>query len=398
MALNSRLLPTKQPSLRVDLTAQLAAIEAAGLYRRRLVTEAPQSVVVRVDGEGLLSFCSNDYLGLANHPQVVAALQAGAASYGVGAGASHLITGHSQTHHALETELADFVGSERALLFSTGYMANIGVVTALAERHTPVFEDRLNHASLIDAVRLAHGRSRRYAHADVEQLQRLLAASRPGGLIATDAVFSMDGDVAPLPALDALARQYDAWLLADDAHGIGVNGPGGRGSLAAAGLAPRGRTILMGTLGKALGTFGAFVAGDADLIEFLIQRARTYTYTTALPPAVAEATRASIEVLRAEPWRRARLAHLVARFRASAERLGLTLTASTTPIQPLVLGDSATAVAAAAALRRAGILVSAIRPPTVPRGSARLRITFSAAHEDAHVDRLLDALSSLPRS
>lgn len=381
----------------MDLPAQLAAVEAAGLYRRRLVTEAPQSVVVQVDGERLLSFCSNDYLGLANHPQVVAALQAGAAAYGVGAGASHLITGHSRAHHALEIELADFVGSERALLFSTGYMANLGVVSALSERHTPIFEDRLNHASLIDAVRLARARSRRYAHADMEQLQRLLAVARPGGLIATDAVFSMDGDVAPLASLDTLARQYDAWLLADDAHGIGVCGARGRGSLEAAGICPRGRTILMGTLGKALGTFGAFVAGDADLIEFLIQRARTYTYTTALPPAVAEATRASLEVLRAEPWRRTRLADLVARFRAGAGRLGLSLTASTTPIQPLILGDAATAVAAAASLRRAGILVPAIRPPTVPRGSARLRITLSAAHEDAHVDRLLNALSSLPQ-
>ena len=382
----------------MDVASQLSAIEAAGLYRRRLVTETPQSVWVQIGSERLLSFCSNDYLGLANHPEVVAALQAGAARYGAGAGASHLITGHSHAHHALEAELADFVGSERALLFSTGYMANLGVVTALARRHTPIFEDRLNHASLIDAVRLARARSRRYPHADTGQLQRMLAETPGPGLIATDAVFSMDGDVAPLSALHVLAEQHGAWLLADDAHGIGVLGPDGRGSFEQAGIRPGRRAILMGTLGKALGTFGAFVAGDADLIEFLIQRARTYTYTTALPPAVAEATRASLRIVRDEPWRRAHLAALVARFRAGVAQLGLTLAPSDTPIQPLIVGDASAAVSAAATLRTGGILVPAIRPPTVPRGAARLRITLSAAHEAADVDRLLTALSLLTPS
>jgi len=381
----------------VDVAAQLAAIEAAGLYRRRLVTETPQSAWVEVGSERLLSFCSNDYLGLANHPEVVAALQAGAARYGVGAGASHLITGHSRAHHALETELAEFVGSERALLFSTGYMANLGVATALAQRHTPIFEDRLNHASLIDAARLARARSRRYPHADTARLQRMLGEAPGGALIVTDAVFSMDGDVAPLSALHALAQEHAAWLLADDAHGMGVLGPNGRGSFEQAGIKPGRKAILMGTLGKAIGTFGAFVAGDADLIEFLIQRARTYTYTTALPPAVAEATRASLRVVRAEPWRRAHLVSLVARFRAGAAQLGLTLAPSDTPIQPLIIGDAAAAVSAAATLRAAGILVPAIRPPTVPRGAARLRITVSAAHEAADVDRLLSALAELRR-
>ena len=381
----------------VDVASQLSAIEAAGLYRRRLVTETPQSVWIQIGSERLLSFCSNDYLGLANHPQVVAALQAGAARYGAGAGASHLITGHSRAHHALETDLADFVGSERTLLFSTGYMANLGVVTALAQRHTPIFEDRLNHASLIDAARLARARSRRYPHADTARLQRMLAAAPDGALIVTDAVFSMDGDVAPLPALHAMAQQHAVWLLADDAHGIGVLGPTGRGSFEQAGIKLGGRTILVGTLGKALGTFGAFVAGDAELIEFLIQRARTYTYTTALPPAIAEATRASLRIVRAEPWRRTHLAALVAHFRAGAAQLGLTLAASDTPIQPLIVGDASAAVSAAATLRAAGILVPAIRPPTVPRGAARLRITLSAAHETADVDRLLNALAELRR-
>lgn len=379
----------------MDFASQLAEIEAAGLYRRRLVTETPQSVWVQVGSERLLSFCSNDYLGLANHPQVVAALQAGAAEHGVGAGASHLITGHSRAHHALEVELADFVGSERALLFSTGYMANLGVVAALARRHSAIFEDRLNHASLIDAARLADARIRRYPHADVAGLERLLAGTGSDALIATDAVFSMDGDLAPLPALAALSERHGAWLLADDAHGIGVMGATGRGSFEHFGIAPKGRAILMGTLGKALGTFGAFVAGDAYLIEFLIQRARTYIYTTALPPAIAAATRASLRLVREESWRRTHLAALVARFRDGAGRLGLALVPSTTPIQPLILGDTARAVAAAARLRASGILVPAIRPPTVPRGAARLRITFSAGHDDAHVDRLLDALSSL---
>lgn len=379
----------------MDLASQLAAIEAAGLYRRRLVNEAPQSVWMRVGSARLLSFCSNDYLGLANHPQVVAALQAGAATYGAGAGASHLITGHSRAHHDLEIELADFVGSERALLFSTGYMANFGVVTALAQRNTLIFEDRLNHASLIDAARLARARSRRYAHVDIERLRHLVGESPRDALIATDAVFSMDGDIAPLGALHDLARQHEAWLLADDAHGIGVLGPNGRGSFEHAGIRPGGRSILMGTLGKALGTFGAFVAGDTDLVEYLIQRARTYTYTTALPPAIAAATRASLQVARAEPWRRTHLTALVARFRAGAARLGLKPLASDTPIQPLIVGDASAAVSAASQLRAAGILVPAIRPPTVPRGTARLRITFSAEHEEAHVDLLLDALAGL---
>jgi 8-amino-7-oxononanoate synthase len=380
------------------LAEELARLEQAHRYRRRLVLDSPQGAEVTIDGRRLLSFCSNDYLGLASDPRLVAALQRGAGQYGVGAGASHLVIGHSRAHHALEEELADFVGAERALLFSTGFMANLGVVTALAERHALIAEDRLNHASLIDAARLARARTRRYPHADVAVLRRQLGTDARLALILTDAVFSMDGDVAPLPALATLAREHGAWLLADDAHGLGVRGPEGRGSLAAAGLAPTGEVVLMGTLGKAFGVFGAFVAGDAALIETLIQRARSYIYTTALPAAVAEAVRAALPIVRAEQWRRDCLRELVTRFRAGAAQLGFKLTESETPIQPLLVGESQAALALAAALRARGFLVPAIRPPTVPAGSARLRVSFSAAHTPDQVDRLLDALGAIAKA
>jgi len=381
------------------------------LYRERLVLESPQAVEVRVGGETLLSFCSNNYLGLANHPQVIAAFKNGAERYGVGAGASHLVSGHSRAHQALEEELADFVGTERALLFSTGYMANLGVVSALTGRHDVIFEDRLNHASLIDATRLTHAKVSRYPHVNVNRLADLmagrasaasratamLAQARRPGLITTDAVFSMDGDIAPLAELFDLAEKHGAWLLADDAHGVGVLGKNGRGTFEHLGVKPAPPAILMGTLGKAFGTFGAFVAGEAELIETLIQQARTYIYTTALPPAVAEATRASLKIVRNEPWRRTQLHALVARFRRGARSLGFAVGESETPIQPLILGAAQRALDASRRLRDAGILVPAIRPPTVPEGRARLRITFSAVHTEAQVDRLLDALATGPR-
>jgi 8-amino-7-oxononanoate synthase len=374
------------------LAAELERLRAAHLYRRRLVLDSPQGAEVRLDGETLLAFCSNDYLGLAADPRVVAAVQAGAARYGVGAGASHLVTGHGRAHHALEEELAAFVGAERALLFSTGFMANLGVVTALTDRHGVIAEDRWNHASLIDAARLARATVRRYAHADAAAAA---ATARNGrlDLITADAVFSMDGDLAPLTALAAVAERHDAWLLADDAHGLGVLGPQGRGTLAQLGLAPRGRVVLMGTLGKALGVFGAFVAGDADVVETLIQRARSYIYTTALPPALAEALRASLAIAQAEDWRRTHLGALIARFRRGAAALGYRLAESTTPIQPLLIGEAEAALALAARLRALGVLVPAIRPPTVPAGGARLRVSLSAAHTEAQVDALLAALA-----
>jgi len=375
----------------------LQRLRAQHLYRTRRVLESPQGVEVRVDGENLLSFCSNDYLGLASDARVIAALQAGAQRYGAGSGASHLVTGHSLAHHALEEELAAFVGAERALLFSTGYMANLGVATALLDRRATVFEDKLNHASLIDAARLSGAQVQRYAHADLARLEALLRMTGNAGLILTDGVFSMDGDVADVARLAALARRHAAWLLVDDAHGLGVLGAHGRGTLEQFGLQPESPVILLGTLGKAFGTFGAFIAGDEDLIEYLIQQARTYIYTTALPPAVAEATRASLRIVQEEGWRREALSARIAQFRAGARQLGLRLLESTTPIQPIILGEAQAAMAASDALRARGILVPAIRPPTVPAGSARLRVTFSAQHSAQQVERLLGALAELPR-
>jgi 8-amino-7-oxononanoate synthase len=376
----------------------LAQRRALQLYRTRRVLESPQGVEVRIGGETLLSFCSNDYLGLANDTRVIEAFRQAALDYGVGSGASHLVTGHARPHHALEEELAEFVGAERALLFSTGYMANLGIAGALLGRRATVFEDRLNHASLIDAARQGNARVRRYAHGDVAQLAARLAAAEGDKLILTDGVFSMDGDLAPLPQLLGLARSHHARLLVDDAHGLGVLGTHGRGSFEYFDVPLAPPAILMGTLGKAFGSFGAFVAGEQDLIEFLIQEARTYIYTTALPPAVAEATRTSLGIVRSEPWRRTMLDDRIAQLRDGAAQLGLRLLDSPTPIQPLVLGSAAAALAASEQLRAHGILVAAIRPPTVPEGSARLRITLSALHSREQVERLLAALAALPRA
>ena len=347
----------------------------------------------------LVNFCGNDYLGLARDPRLTAALTAAAAHWGVGSGASHLVTGHTHEHQQLEEELAAFTGRESALLFSTGYMANVGVVSALCGRGERVLQDRLNHASLIDGARLSGGRLLRYRHNDVADAARLLApaeaATEAGSavLVATDGVFSMDGDVAPVSGLAALAQQHQAWLLVDDAHGLGVLGAHGGGVLELAGLGAQQVPLLVGTLGKALGTFGAFVAGERDLIDYILQRARSYIYTTALPPAVAAATRAALTLVREEPWRRDRLQGLIARFRAAAVREGLALGDSETPIQPVLLGDAARALAASLALQQAGYWVAAIRAPTVPAGTERLRITLSAAHDEAQVDGLVAALA-----
>jgi 8-amino-7-oxononanoate synthase len=376
-----------------DLSTALQARRANSLYRTRQIIDGPQGVNPRLEGREYLSFCSNDYLGLANHPEVVAAFHKGLDRFGAGSGAAHLITGHSRAHHELEEALADFVQRPRALLFSTGYMANLGVLAALAGRGNRIFEDRGNHASLLDGARLSGARLVRYRHADVADLERrLVSASSADSGIATDGVFSMDGDIAPLPALAETAAAHAAWLLVDDAHGLGVVGPQGRGSLAACGLGVNPVPILMGTLGKAFGTFGAFVAGSDDLIETLIQEARTWIYTTAPPPAVAVATLAALRLVESEDWRRAHLQALVRHFRAGATQLGLNLCKSETPIQPVIAGTAEAALHWSAALRDAGILITAIRPPTVPEGTARLRITFSATHSEAHVDRLLAAL------
>ncbi len=382
--------------MEAELTAVLAERRAQALYRTRRVVDGPQAPQQVIDGRPVLSFCSNDYLGLANHPEVIAALQRGADDYGVGAGAAHLINGHARAHHALEEELAEFTGRERALLFSTGYMANLGVITALLGKADAVFEDRLNHASLIDAGLLSGARLRRYLHADPSSLDGGLDKHPQGRrLIVTDGVFSMDGDLAPLPALAASAARNKAWLMVDDAHGLGVLGRQGRGTLDHYGMDAREVPVLMGTLGKAFGTSGAFVAGSEALIETLIQQARSYIYTTALPPALAEATRTSLRLLQSGDERRECLAALIRRFRNGAKQLGLELMASETPIQPIVVGEAARAVAISEALLQHGILVTAIRPPTVPAGSARLRVTLSAAHSEAQVDRLLDALGEV---
>jgi 8-amino-7-oxononanoate synthase len=387
--------------LEASLERRLAERRDRALYRQRREMQSAQGARVRVSGRDVLQFCSNDYLGLASHPSLVAALQDCAAEFGVGAGASHLVSGHSCIHHELERKLAEITGRERALLFSSGYMANMGVITALLGKGDHIIEDRLNHASLLDAGLLSGARFQRFQHNDLGDLKRRLEKLPEQGekLIAVDAVFSMDGDLAPLPELAALAREYGACLMADDAHGFGVLGQTGAGSAEHFALSQRELPVLMGTLGKGLGSFGAFVAGSEILIESLIQFARPYIYTTAMPSAVAAATLAGLELLSEESWRRDHLRALIERFRREAERLGLPLMASATAIQPLLVGEEQVALDIAAALEQRGVLISAIRPPTVPRGTSRLRITLSAAHSNADLDALLGALDeTVPRS
>jgi len=378
------------------LRQRLGKIERDGLYRRRRVLDSPQGAIIEMDGRKLVNFCSNDYLGLANHPDVVAAFCRATKDFGVGSGSAHLVCGHGRAHHQLEEELAAFTGRDRALLFSTGYMANLGVISALVGRGDTVFEDRLNHASLLDAARLSGARLKRFRHRNLAELETALEQSESDRtLIASDGVFSMEGDLAPVKELASLARRLSCWLMIDDAHGVGVLGERGAGLLEQQGMRQAEVPILMGTLGKALGTFGAFVAGSEELIEFLIQQARTYVYTTALPPAVAAATRVSLALAIKEGWRRDRLARLVRQFRAGATTLGLQLMESSTPVQPVLVGDNEVAVKTSEKLREAGFLVTAIRPPTVPVGTARLRITLTATHDESQLDRLLDVLGGI---
>jgi 8-amino-7-oxononanoate synthase len=371
--------------------AALRDIDDRNLRRRRTPAE-----------DGRVNFCSNDYLGLARDPAVAAAMAEAAQRYGSGSGASHLVSGHGAEHEALEHELAEFTGRARAVVFSTGYMANLGVLAALADKRDLLLADGLNHASLIDAARLVRSpRNLWYPHADAGTARELLdvhapaaAAEGGGAFIVTDGVFSMDGDLAPLPALAAAARAHDAWLVVDDAHGIGVVGADGGGCCEHFGLDAQAVPVLIGTFGKALGSFGAFVAGDEDVVELLIQRARSYIYTTALPPAVAAATRRALRIVREEAWRREALRTRIAQFREGAARRGLAVMPSTTPIQPLVLGSETAALTASHRLAEAGYRVTAIRPPTVPAGTARLRITLSAAHTPQQVEGLLAALDA----
>lgn len=376
------------------LRPRLAERQAAHRYRSRRVVQSPQAAVLTENGRVLLNFCSNDYLGLASHPQVVAAMEQAVREWGAGSGASHLVNGHSEQHHKLEEELAAFTSRERALLFSTGYMANIGVINALAGRGDRVVQDKLNHASLIDGGLLSGADFQRYRHNDMDHLaQRLGRPVAGNSLVVTDGVFSMDGDLAELSQLADLADHFGAWLMVDDAHGFGTLGQSGGGTVEYFGLNQTQVPVLIGTLGKAFGTFGAFVAGSEVLIESLIQFSRTYIYTTALPPAVAAATRVSLGLLRDAEQSRQHLQQLIQQFRQGCGRLGLTLMDSISPIQPVVVGSDAKALKMSALLAEQGCWVSAIRPPTVPEGTARLRVTLTAAHTSGQVEQLLNAFS-----
>lgn len=376
-----------------DFAQEIEQRKLAGLYRSRRLVSGPQQPKLVADGRTLLSFCSNDYLGLANNAETIRAMANVLPEVGVGGAASHLVCGHHEAHHRLEQRLAGFTGRSAALFFSTGYMANLGVISALAGRGDTVFSDRLNHASIIDGCILSRAKVRRYPHGDVAALEAMLSETSGHKLVVTDGVFSMDGDIAPLKELARVCQTHDACLVVDDAHGLGVQGPQGRGSVAEAGLSEEDVPVLIGTLGKGVGTSGAFVAGSEVLIDYLVQKARTYIYTTAMPPALAVATCASLDVVENDEARRSHLEGLIRKFRAGAQALGYELMPSRTPIQPIMIGDNWTALALSQSLEAQGVLVTAIRPPTVPEGEARLRVTFSAGHSETDVDLLLQALA-----
>jgi 8-amino-7-oxononanoate synthase len=378
------------------LKNSLQQLTQQGLYRSRRVIETAQGVKVIIDGREVLNFCSNDYLGLATHPQVVSAFQHGVNTYGVGSGSAHLICGHSRAHHLLEQQLAEFTRRDRALLFSTGYMANTGTISALLGRGDALFADKLNHASLLEGGLLSAAIFKRYLHANIEHLNtQLNRTSADKKMIVTDGVFSMDGDLAPLSALVTISQQLQLALMVDDAHGFGVFGQTGGGIVEQFGLTQTEVPILVGTFGKAFGTAGAFVAGSADLIETLIQKSRTYIYTTAMPAAIAVATSASLALIIDEQPRRVKLQALITQFRQGANQIGLALMPSNSPIQPIVIGDTHKTVLMSEQLLALGFLVTAIRPPTVPQNTARLRITLSANHQSNQVISLLNALEQL---
>ena len=363
------------------------------LERHRRVSSGHHPVEIQSDGKPLLNFSSNDYLGLASHPDLVMALKDAADCQGVGSGASSLVTGYHAEHQLLERELAEFLQREKVLLCSSGYLANLAVATSLTGKGDAIIQDKLCHASLIDAARLSDAHLSRYGHVDMPALQRRLAAAHGGNtLVVSDGVFSMDGDTAPLNEIAALCLEQQAWLAVDDAHGIGVCGPGGRGSVAAAGLSSAKVPILTGTLGKAFGCFGAFVAGSERLIDHLVNEARSYIYTTAMPPALAASARAALRRVIEDNWRRDHLQELIRRFREGAKHRGLVLMPSDSPIQPMVIGDSRKTLELTAFLREKGYLVVAIRPPTVRKGTSRLRITLNAGHQPEQLDGLLDAI------
>ncbi|MGV8961429.1 MAG: 8-amino-7-oxononanoate synthase [Stenotrophomonas sp.] len=384
-----------RPDLHERLHDQRKLREAQGRIRTRRTVTRRDGVRLEVDGQWLTGFCSNDYLGLAQQFEVVAALQDAASREGTGAGASHLVCGHHALHEALEREMADWLGYPRALLFGSGFAANLAVQQALLSEDNDVcVQDRLNHASLLDASRLAGCRLRRYPHLDSEGAMRQLKHAPEGAaMLVTDGVFSMDGDIAPLRSLSLVARMQQALFYVDDAHGVGVVGEHGRGCVADAGLGVNEVPLQLATLGKALGSQGAVVLGEAALIQHLAETARPYIYTTALPPAQAAAALAAVKLARRDHWRRQKLTELVALFRDGARRVGLELMPSDTPIQPLLCGDESTVMALSAALEASGFLVSAIRPPTVPEGKARLRVTLSALHTPEQVNALVDAIA-----
>jgi len=378
-----------------QLQSELDERAAQGLLRRRRMIAGPQSPHVEVDGKLLLSFSSNDYLGLANHPQLIGVLQQGALKHGLGAGAAHLVSGHSEAHHELEQRIAAFVGKPAALLFSTGYMANLGTVQALVGRGDTVFADKLNHASLNDAMLLCRAGVKRYRHGDLAQLEQLLGQTKSGRkLVVTDTVFSMDGDMAPLSELLALCEKHDAWLYVDDAHGFGVLGEQGRGGLSHFGISSP-RIVYMATLGKAAGVFGAIVAAEQVVIDTLVNHANSYVYTTATPPALSVALLESVDLIERGDALREHLRKLIEQLRAGLADLPWKLMPSETAIQPLLVGDNRQALELSEGLRERGIWVAAIRPPTVPQGTARLRITLSAAHSEEDVGRLIGALHEL---
>ena len=382
--------------LHEELAHQLAQLESDGLRRRRRTLETSCGPLARADGRELISFCGNDYLGLASDPALIEAASTGARTWGVGSGASHLVSGHLLPHEALELQLAAFTGFPKALLLSTGFMANLAIVPTLVGRGDAVFADKLNHASLIDAVQLSRAESQRYPHGDLAVLERMLGASTAKRkLILTDAVFSMDGDLAPLPELLELAERFDAWLVIDDAHGFGVLGPQGRGALAHFALPHAERIIYMGTLGKAAGASGAFVAGSATVIEWLLQRARTYIFTTGSSPIIACALLASLDLIEHGDERRAHLQRLTAQLRDGLANTRWQLVPSPTAIQPIIIGDNHEALRVANALFERGLWVPAIRPPTVPKGTARLRVSLTAAHTNEQVEQLVLALREL---
>ena len=377
------------------LEVRAAQRQSQHLERHRRVLQGKHPVDIQVDAKPLLNFSSNDYLGLASHPDLVAALSNSANTHGVGSGASALVTGYRAEHKLLEQELAAFLQREKVLLCSSGYLANLAVATSLAGRGDAIIQDKLCHASLIDAARLSGARFSRYAHIDMAALQRRLTVENDGNtLVVSDGIFSMDGDSAPVEQMASLCREYAAWLAIDDAHGIGVCGPGGRGIVSAAGLTDLDVPILTGTLGKAFGCFGAFIAGSGKLIDHLVNEARSYIYTTAMPPAMAATARAALHRVIEDEWRREHLQLLIKHFRSGAKRRGLVLMDSDSPIQPMIIGESQAALDLAARLQEKGFLVVAMRPPTVREGTSRLRITLTAAHEVSQLDALLDAIAT----